>query len=45
MRCDPDAPIDHAARQLIARWARLPRQAVIFDFNGTLSNDEPLICR
>jgi len=45
MRCDPDAPIDHAARQLIARWARLPRQAVIFDFNGTLSNDEPLILR
>ncbi len=45
MRCDLDATIDQAARQLIARWGRLPGQAVIFDFNGTLSNDEPLILR
>jgi HAD superfamily hydrolase (TIGR01509 family) len=40
-----DANIDDAAQRLIARWARVPRRAVIFDFNGTLSNDEPLLLR
>jgi beta-phosphoglucomutase len=28
-----------------AQWAALPERAVIFDFNGTLSNDEPLLFR
>jgi len=40
-----DATIDDPARQLIARWERARRRAVIFDFNGTLSNDEPLLLR
>lgn len=26
-------------------WARQPRRAVLFDFNGTLSNDEPLLLK
>lgn len=39
----PDA--DEAARRLIARWEQLPRRAAIFDFNGTLSNDEPILLR
>ena len=34
---------DEAARRLIDRWERLSGRALIFDFNGTLSNDEPLI--
>lgn len=40
-----DAVPDETARRLIARWARMPGRAVIFDFNGTLSNDEPLLLR
>ena len=30
---------------LVARWSRSPDRAVIFDFNGTLSNDEPILLR
>ncbi|MFF5209693.1 HAD family hydrolase [Streptosporangium sp. NPDC000396] len=30
---------------VIASWAARPGRGVIFDFNGTLSNDEPLLLR
>jgi beta-phosphoglucomutase len=30
---------------VVARWAARPGRAVIFDFNGTLSSDEPLLLR
>ena len=30
---------------LLATWAARPDRAVLFDFNGTLSNDEPLLLR
>lgn len=48
MRATPAAPgpapdADEAARRLIARWEQLPHRAAIFDFNGTLSNDEPIL--
>jgi beta-phosphoglucomutase len=32
-----------SATDLIAEWARGPAPAVIFDFNGTLSDDEPIL--
>jgi beta-phosphoglucomutase len=31
------------ARQTLDAWARQPRRGVIFDFNGTLSDDEPIL--
>lgn len=34
-----------AADGVLATWARNPRRAVIFDFNGTLSDDEPILLR
>ena len=40
-----DAKTGEAAQRLIDRWARFFGRALIFDFNGTLSNDEPLILR
>ncbi|TDO18693.1 HAD superfamily hydrolase (TIGR01509 family) [Mycobacterium sp. BK086] len=33
------------AREVMSDWARGPRPAVIFDFNGTLSDDEPILFR
>jgi len=30
---------------VISAWAERPGRAVVFDFNGTLSNDEPLLLR
>jgi beta-phosphoglucomutase len=37
--------MDDAARQLVSDWATEPGRAVIFDFNGTLSDDEPILLR
>lgn len=31
------------APQVIAQWLTSPRPAVVFDFNGTLSDDEPIL--
>lgn len=36
-------PVPRLARDLIAQWAQLDNPAVIFDFNGTLSDDEPIL--
>jgi beta-phosphoglucomutase len=36
-------PVPHPAHDLIAQWARVDNPAVIFDFNGTLSDDEPIL--
>jgi beta-phosphoglucomutase len=33
------------ARQVMSDWATAQRPAVIFDFNGTLSDDEPILFR
>jgi len=33
------------AARVITAWARHPGRAIAFDFNGTLSNDEPLLLR
>lgn len=38
----PDARL---AREIITGWAAAPQPAVIFDFNGTLSDDEPILFR
>jgi len=32
-----------SARDVIRSWASQPQRGVIFDFNGTLSNDEPVL--
>lgn len=32
-----------SARDVIRSWAAQPQRGVIFDFNGTLSNDEPIL--
>jgi beta-phosphoglucomutase len=37
--------IDDPVRAIVEQWGRRPRRAVIFDFNGTLSDDEPLLLR
>jgi beta-phosphoglucomutase len=34
---------DPAVRRTVATWARRPGRAVILDFNGTLSDDEPIL--
>ena len=36
-------PVPRPARDLIAQWAQVDNPAVIFDFNGTLSDDEPIL--
>ena len=36
-------PVPRPARDLIAQWAQADNPAVIFDFNGTLSDDEPIL--
>ena len=38
----PDARL---AREIITGWAAASQPAVIFDFNGTLSDDEPILFR
>ena len=35
--------VPRPARDLIAQWAQVDNPAVIFDFNGTLSDDEPIL--
>jgi len=37
--------MDDAAHEVVRRWAERPDRAVIFDFNGTLSDDEPILLR
>lgn len=37
-----DAP---SAQETMQAWARRPGRAVLFDFNGTLSDDEPILLR
>lgn len=39
------SPVPRPARDLIAQWAQVDNPAVIFDFNGTLSDDEPILFR
>lgn len=41
----PTSPVPRPAHDLIAQWAAAERPAVIFDFNGTLSDDEPILFR
>ncbi|AQT81390.1 haloacid dehalogenase [Mycolicibacterium litorale] len=41
----PSYPDARPARVLIEQWAAAQRPAVIFDFNGTLSDDEPILFR
>jgi beta-phosphoglucomutase len=36
-------PVPPPARDLIAQWAQAANPAIIFDFNGTLSDDEPIL--
>lgn len=38
-------PISAQARSIVEQWAGTPNPAVIFDFNGTLSDDEPILYR
>ena len=37
--------MNDVAHEVVRRWAERPARAVIFDFNGTLSDDEPLLLR
>lgn len=41
----PPYPVPRAAHDVIAQWAAADNPAVIFDFNGTLSDDEPILFR
>jgi beta-phosphoglucomutase len=41
----PSYPDANLARAVISAWATAERPAVIFDFNGTLSDDEPILFR
>ncbi len=41
----PSYPDIRLARTVITDWAAAARPAVIFDFNGTLSDDEPILFR
>ena len=36
---------DALASEVIARWWRAPHPVAMFDFNGTLSDDEPILLR
>lgn len=38
-------PISAQARSVVEQWAGTGNPAVIFDFNGTLSDDEPILYR
>lgn len=35
----------HVFSDVVRAWAAEPRRALIFDFNGTLSDDEPILAR
>jgi beta-phosphoglucomutase len=37
--------VSDRARAIVNQWAAVDRPAVIFDFNGTLSDDEPVLLR
>ena len=37
--------MDSSTRTALEIWSAKPRRAVLFDFNGTLSNDEPLLLK
>ncbi|MGY4710365.1 HAD family hydrolase [Mycolicibacterium sp. CBM1] len=41
----PSNPDVRPTHELIASWAASRRPAVVFDFNGTLSDDEPILFR
>lgn len=41
----PSNPDSRVADQVMSDWANAQRPAVIFDFNGTLSDDEPILFR
>lgn len=41
----PASPISNEVRSVVAQWAESENPAVIFDFNGTLSDDEPILYR
>lgn len=41
----PSPPISDEVRSVVAQWAGSQNPAVIFDFNGTLSDDEPILYR
>ena len=41
----PPYPVPRAAHDVIAAMAAADNPAVIFDFNGTLSDDEPILFR
>jgi beta-phosphoglucomutase len=36
--------VPYDVRDVVSRWADRPDRAVLFDFNGTLSDDEPIVC-
>ena len=42
MRTDASRP---AVEDVVAEWSDQPNRAIIFDFNGTLSDDEPILLR
>ncbi len=37
------AAASNRLREVVARWTEHPQRAVIFDFNGTLSDDEVIL--
>ncbi len=37
-------PVDPRVADVVRRWAASAERGVIFDFNGTLSDDEPILC-
>ncbi|MGV0991663.1 MAG: HAD family hydrolase [Mycobacterium sp.] len=39
------APVSPSVAAVVDQWAQSPGPAVIFDFNGTLSDDEPILYR
>ncbi len=39
----PERRLPRRAEEVVREWSRNPRRAVIFDFNGTLSDDEPIL--
>jgi beta-phosphoglucomutase len=39
----PARPAAEAVRRVVRTWANRPERGVIFDFNGTLSDDEPIL--
>lgn len=41
----PSPPISDEVRSVVEQWVETESPAVIFDFNGTLSDDEPILYR